>query len=119
MTNKIEQSSIISNNIIKLRSNLGWTQAKLAQKSGISGAALSKIEQGEGRIPTIVVLRKLANALTVELSEITGEKPVTRSEGEERNLEFYRKFSVINELSNEDQKILLGMAERLKEMTKK
>lgn len=119
MATKIEQSEIISKNIMRLRSNLNWTQAKLANEAGISGAALSKIEKGEGRIPTIVVLRKLANALMVELAEITGEKPVMRSESEERNLEFYRKFGVIGELGKEDQEILLGMAERLKEMTKK
>jgi transcriptional regulator with XRE-family HTH domain len=119
MTSKNEQSDIISNSITKLRSNLGWTQAKLAHEAGISGAALSKIEKGEGRIPTIVVLRKLASALAVDLTEITGEKPVKRSESENRSLDFYRKFGVISELGKEDQEILLGMAERLKEMTKK
>jgi XRE family transcriptional regulator, regulator of sulfur utilization len=119
MTSKIEQSEIISRNIIKLRSGLGWNQAKLAQEAGISGAALSKIEKGEGRVPTIVVLRKLANSLTVDVTEITGEIITRRSDSEERNLEFYRKFSVISELSKSDQEILLGMAERLKEMTKK
>jgi transcriptional regulator with XRE-family HTH domain len=92
---------------------------ELMHEAGISGAALSKIEKGEGRIPTIVVLRKLASALAVDLTEITGEKPVKRSESENRSLDFYRKFGVISELGKEDQEILLGMAERLKEMTKK
>lgn len=119
MPNKTEQSDLISHNIKMLRSNIGWTQAKLAQEAGISGAALSKIEKGEGRVPTIVVLRKLANALMVELTDITGEKTTDRTESEERNLEFYRKFSMISELSAGDQEILLGMATRLKEMTKK
>lgn len=119
MTERTEQSDIICSNIIKLRSDLGWTQARLAQEAGISGAALSKIEQGKGRVPTIVVLRKLAKALSVDPTEITGEQSIARSENEERTLEFYRKFGVINELSKKDQEILLGMAERLKEMTKK
>lgn len=119
MTNKTEQSDVISSNIVRLRSSLGWTQSKLAQEAGISGAALSKIEQGQGRMPTIVVLRKLATALSVEPSEITGEISASRSASEEKTLEFFRKFGLINDLSPKDQEILLGMAERLKEMTKK
>jgi|GEM_PF-1440828 len=119
MSGKFEQSHTISNNIINLRTSLGWTQAKLAQTAGISGAALSKIEKGEGRIPTIVVLRKLANALKVDVAELTGEKHSERSASNAKALEFYRKFSVLDDLPKEDQDILLGMAERLKDVTEK
>jgi len=118
MPTKSEQADKISSNIKRLREQLKWNQAKLAQEASISGAALSKIEKGEGRVPTIVVLRKLANALTVEVSVITGEQPIERSESEERNSEFFRKFKSINELSDADQEMLLGMAERLKDITK-
>ncbi len=119
MNDKTEQANRISNNIKLLRSGLGWNQAKLAQEAGISGAALSKIEQGEGRIPTIVVMRKLASALKVQLREITGEEIEEISETNERSREFYRRWDVLDDLSQEDQSRLRDMAERLKEITPK
>ena len=119
MPSKTEQASKISSNIIRLRDGLNWNQARLAHEAGISAAALSKIEKGESRIPTIVVLRKLASALKVQLNEITGEEPEGNSEVDERNKEFYRRWDVLDKLSEEDQKILKGMAERLKDITQK
>ncbi len=118
MSNKTEQAARISNKIKLLRDGLGWNQAKLAKEAGISGAALSKIEKGEGRIPTIVVMRKLASALKVQLNEITGEESENISEMQERNKEFYRQWDVLDKLSKNDQEMLKGMAERLKEISK-
>ena len=117
MTTKSEQAKIISSNIIELRKIIGWNQAKLASKADITAAALSMIEKGEKRIPTIVVLRKLANALKVEIQDITGEQPMNLSVAKERDRVFFRKFGVLDELDKEDQKTLLDMAERLKEIT--
>lgn len=119
MTDKNIQAQIISRNIKVLREKLGWNQAKLANEAGISGAALSKIEQGDKRVPTIVVLRKLSTALKVDVHELTGEDAPDRSAQAERNLEFYRKFGVLEELSEDDQKRLIDMANRLKEITNK
>ena len=118
MTDKAEQADRIRNNIKQLRDGFGWNQAKLAQEAGISGAALSKIEKDEERIPTIVVLRKLASALKVQLYEITGEQPEEISETQERNKEFYRQWDILDKLTKDDQDMLKGMAERLKEITK-
>jgi len=117
MTDKTEQSKAISKNIIDLRNKFGWTQSKLAHEANISGAALSKIENSEGRIPTIVVLRKLASALKVQLNEITGEEPENSSATSDRNREFYRQWDVLDKLPKEDQEILKGMAERLRKNT--
>jgi len=119
MNDRKDQAEIISSNIIRLRKNKGWNQSRLALEADISGAALSKIEQGEGRIPTIVVLRKLSSALNVPLHEITGEKPTEASEIDQRSIEFYRKWDILDDLSKEDQKRLRDMAERLKEITPK
>lgn len=58
MTDKNTQAQIISSKIKSLRAKLDWNQSRLATEAGISGAALSKIEQGDKRVPTIVVLRK-------------------------------------------------------------
>lgn len=117
MTDRIDQARIISSNIKDLRSSLGWNQSRLASEAGITAAALSKIEKGDGRVPTIVVLRKIASALKVQLYDITGEEPENLSESDERNREFYRKWDVLESLSQEDQNMLKGMAERLKRIT--
>lgn len=119
MPNKIDQAKIISQNIKDFRNNLGWNQSKLASEAGITAAALSKIEKNDGRVPTIVVLNKIASALKVQPYEITGEEPHNLSESTERNREFYRKWDVLESLSPEDQKMLKEMAERLKTITGK
>lgn len=117
MADKTTQAQIISRNIKILRDGLGWNQSRLATEAGITAAALSKIEKGDGRVPTFVVLRKIAAALKVKPYEITGEEPANISETEERNKEFYRKWDVLDSLSREDQEMLKGMAERLKRIT--
>ena len=113
-----EQSIIISHNIKRLREEAQWTQAKLAEESGITGAALSKIEKGDGRMPTIVVLRKIAGALKVPVQELSGESSDEFSADEEKTRAFHRKWGMLEELEQEDQDALLGMAERLRKMTK-
>lgn len=119
MTSRTEQAKKIRLNIKRLRDEKGWNQSRLAQEAGISGAALSKIEKEDERVPTIVLLRKLASALNVQLYEITGEKSVDTSEADERTKEFYRKWDVLDDLSKEDQDRLRDMAERLKEISPK
>lgn len=117
MADKIDHDKIISYNIKKLREKLNWNQSKLASEAGITAAALSKIEKGDGRVPTIVVLRKIASALKVQPYEITGEEPENISKADERNREFYRRWDILDSLSREDQDMLKGMAERLKRIT--
>lgn len=119
MSNKIDQANIISKNIKNLREEKGWNQSKLASEAGITAAALSKIEKDDGRVPTIVVLNKIASALKVQPYEITGEEPPNFSESTERNRGFYRKWDILESLSPEDQELLKGMAERLKNITGK
>lgn len=118
MQDKKTQAIIISSNIKRLREEAKWTQAKLAEESGITGAALSKIEKGDGRMPTIVVLRKIAAALKVPVNELTGESADAFSPEEGKTRAFHRKWGVLEDLSEEDQEMLIGMAERLRKMTK-
>ncbi|OGT97312.1 MAG: transcriptional regulator [Gammaproteobacteria bacterium RIFOXYB2_FULL_38_6] len=119
MSAKIDQANIINQNIKALREKLGWNQSKLAKEAGITAATLSKIEKGDGRVPTIVVLSKIASALKVQPYEITGEEPQNLSEADERNREFYRQWDILESLSQKDQDLLKGMAERLKNITEK
>lgn len=64
---------IHNNNIGKIikvrRAILGITQGKLASSAGISPALIGRVERGE-RIPSARALRKLANALNFDESEL-------------------------------------------------
>lgn len=110
MADKQQQAALISKNIKHMREVLGWTQSKLASEAGVTAAALSKIEKGEGRMPTIVVLRKVASALGVKPYEITGED--APEDSSDKRVEFYRKWGDLDKLPEEDQQILRDMMER-------
>ena len=59
----------IGNRIKELRSQKGWTQAKLAELSGVEPSNISHIERAATKLslPTLV---NIANALEVTLDEI-------------------------------------------------
>jgi ribosome-binding protein aMBF1 (putative translation factor) len=50
----------------ELREQLGWTQTRLADAAGMTQSAIARFEAG-GTVPTIPVLERLAQALSVEL----------------------------------------------------
>lgn len=110
MPDKHQQAALISKNIKHMRGLLGWTQARLASEAGVTAAALSKIEKGEGRMPTIIVLRKVASALGVKPYEITGEDGPEDTGN--KKIAFYRKWGDLDKLPKEDQQILRDMMER-------
>ena len=54
-----------------LRGNRGMTLQELADRSGVSRAMVSKVERGE-KTPTLVVAAKVAEGLSVSLSQLAG-----------------------------------------------
>ena len=60
---------LFSSNIKRYRSQKGWSQAKLAEKMGISTNYLSDIETGRGWVSTLSLI-KLANSLDIEVYEL-------------------------------------------------
>lgn len=59
------------------RKRSGMTQDALAKLSGVSNSTVSRIEAGVISSPGVDVLRRLSDSLRVELSELTGEHPLT------------------------------------------
>ena len=59
----------LSRNLIQLRDLRGWTQAQLATRSGVPRPTIGTLESGSGN-PTLSVLVKLAQALSVTLDEL-------------------------------------------------
>ena len=58
----------------RIKKKDGWSQQKLAEKTGLSFNTITKIEQGIGDSPTLKTLLKLADAFGVGLDSLTGRK---------------------------------------------
>ena len=61
-------------NLKKFRKKAGWSQQKLAEKAGLSYNAITKIEQGAAKKPTIQTMVKIADAFGVSLDELVGRR---------------------------------------------
>lgn len=64
---------IVALNIRQIRVMLGITQATLAEKAGITRAAMSQIEGGE-RIPSLASFVAIAEALGVSLDRLVEKR---------------------------------------------
>jgi len=65
---------MIAERIRELRKAKGWTQQQLAEKTRLSFNAITKIEQGLAKSPTLNTLTKLADVFSVGLDELVGRK---------------------------------------------
>lgn len=63
---------MLSKRLKELRKEKGWSQQKLAEKTGLSFNAITKIEQGLAKHPTLKTLLKLAEAFEIGLDELVG-----------------------------------------------
>jgi transcriptional regulator with XRE-family HTH domain len=68
---------IVGDNVRRLRTTAGLTQAKLADRMGIDRAYVSALELG-ARNPTIITLWHVARALEVKIGSLFVEKTRTR-----------------------------------------
>lgn len=102
----------IANKIKLLREECDWSQSKLAKEAGVTASAISMIESGQ-RVPSLVVIRKISDALKVSVSELTGES--SQDESTQNAQAFFRQFGDLKELDETDQQMILDLAKRLKE----
>ena len=63
---------MVARRIKELRKERNWTQQKLAERAGLSFNAITKIEQGAAKHPTLKTLLKLADAFGVSLDALVG-----------------------------------------------
>ena len=68
-----ELNRIISKNLMKYRTQAGYTQAALAEKLSYSDKSVSKWERGEA-LPDIAVLMKLAEIYGITLNDFVEEE---------------------------------------------
>lgn len=60
---------VVGDRLTHARTERGWTQVQLAEKSGVAEAHIGFIEQGRRR-PTLVTLHKVTRALGMSLEEL-------------------------------------------------
>ncbi len=87
------------------REKMGWTQAQLAKKAGITPAAVCQIEKGD-RTPTIPVLYRIAQVLRVSLDYLAGQKDSVELKDALQNQDmkiFFRKY---RNLDKEDRRFI-------------
>ena len=65
---------MISKRLKELRKQQNWTQQELAQKANLSFNAVTKIEQGAAKHPTLKTLLKLTEAFGIGLDELVRGK---------------------------------------------
>jgi len=65
---------MLSKRLKELRKERNWTQQELAQKADLSFNAVTKIEQGAAKHPTLKTLLKLSEAFGIGLDELVGRK---------------------------------------------
>jgi transcriptional regulator with XRE-family HTH domain len=56
--------------IKKLREERGWSQAKLAKEAAVTDAYIAMLETGVRKNPSLPVLKRLARALGVPVTEL-------------------------------------------------
>ena len=65
---------MLSKRLKELRKQRGWTQQKLAEKTGLAFNTITKIEQKLAEHPNLKTLLKLAGAFKISLDELVGRK---------------------------------------------
>ena len=65
---------MLSKRLKELRAKHNWTQQKLAEKADLSFNAITKIEQGAAKHPTLKTLIKIADVFEVSIDELVGRK---------------------------------------------
>jgi XRE family transcriptional regulator of biofilm formation len=60
----------IGRRVKQLRTRLGWSQRDLARRAHIRQAYVCQLERGQRSNPSIDVLRRLAAALAVSVSDL-------------------------------------------------
>lgn len=124
MTGKLASRLLLS------RRDMRWNQIQLAEHSGVSRQYISDLERDRITNPGVEIVEALANALNVPPEYLTGwiddpsdeDQPSSIREGrivyQVSGPDDYRRIQelldIVNELTPEDQRILLSIAERLR-----
>lgn len=108
---------VLRSRIMETRERRGMNQAKLAEKAGITPAAISQIEKGL-RIPTIPVLQKIANVLGVSIDYLTGKTDEPELQDMLQYEDFKTFFRGYRSLAPKDQKTISELVDLFQQKRK-
>ena len=97
---------VLGSNIRKIRKEFGWTQADLAEKSGISVPFMTQIELGR-KSASLEVVQNIAAALNISYKQLF-EENIAANNQEKTNLSLLEQniaSSVIKKIHEEFLKI--------------
>ena len=113
MNNSTIKNEDLGRVLAKARQDAGLSQLQVANLLGVDYKTISAYEKGRRRIPGIYLL-KLAKKLNVSLDKILGlEFP--KIDGRTRKAFLLKILDEIDNFSQEDQKVILGMVESIKQ----
>lgn len=90
----------------RLRKKLGWSQTALAKASGVSTAAVSKIES-QSCDPCLSTFINIGVAFNLSLDDLA-DRPILKDD-----VLFCRQFASIKDLNETDRRLILAVIERL------
>lgn len=98
---------VVGTNIRKIRKDFGWTQADLAEKSGISVPFMTQIELGR-KSASLEVIQSIASALNVSYQQLFMEQlPSQKNSQNLANFEQTLKLAMTKTLHEEFLKLQL------------
>ncbi len=65
----------IRDRLLAYRADRGWSQARLVEESGVSGATIAHLETGANKRPRRITLMRLAQAFGVSLDDFLSDGP--------------------------------------------
>ena len=110
---RVFDREILRKRITEARESHGMNQAELAEKAGVTPAAISQIEKGT-RVPTIPVLHRIANVLGVSLDYLAGKTDTSELQDLLQHDDFVAFFRGFESLGSEDKETIKKHIEFLK-----
>jgi len=99
----------ISDRMLNLRKEHGWSQQKLAKQLGTSGPIIGRYERGE-MTPSVEMAKKLANIFSVTLDYLVDD---TGTLTDIKDKAILNRIVEIEKLENQDKKTIIHVIDSL------
>lgn len=108
----------IGEKIKAAREKMKWSQSELAKLAGIRPSTISQIESGARKKPSIDVLQKISDALSVTVSQLLGKTGEDDLKDLLQNQDVQLFFRSYKDLSEKDKAMIREQIEFFKSRNK-
>ena len=114
----MNNENILAKNLRKTRKGKGYTQAQLAEISGVTRKVIVHYENYVKK-PVFENIRKIADALDISMDELTG-KTESKKPKKQEDLSFsiMKKVRIIEKFPTRDQNVVFSLIKSLAEKNK-